>query len=167
MLRQRFRILISALLLAGAFALSGCHSLNDERIPPAPVHLAFTTEANWNLYGVSGAMDWKTFILDKRIPANFPYAATSETGFGGLLLVGSVLGEPVAYDLACPVERSRSVLIGIDTEKMVAECPVCHSTYDVFSLGGHPLSGIAADKGSGLKVYHVGRGRVDYMLVTN
>lgn len=145
---------------------AGCHTLDDDRIPVTPVNLPFATEASWNIYGAAGAMDYNIFIRDKRIPANFPYTASTYTGFGGILLVATVLGEPAAYDLACPVERNHDVVVGIDTESMLAECPVCHSTYDVFSLNGYPVSGIAADKGYGLRRYRVARGRIDYMLVS-
>lgn len=111
-------------------------------------------------------MDYKSYIRDKRIPANFPYTANSFTGFGGILLVTTVLGEPAAYDLACPVERDHNIIVEINTESMLAECPVCHSEYDVFSLSGHPVEGIAAEKGYGLRRYRVARGRIDYMLVS-
>lgn len=145
---------------------AGCHTINDDRIPPAPVNVPFITEAQWNLCGVAGAMDYNYFIREERVPPNYAYSAASQTGFGGVLLVGSVLGEPLAYDLACPVERSASVRISINARELVAECPRCGSTYDVFSLGGHPLSGPAADKGYGLRRYHVGRGRVDFMVIS-
>ena len=145
---------------------AGCHTLDDDRIPVTPVNLAFTSEANWNIYGATGAMDYNIFIRDQRIPRNFPYTAATYTGFGGILLVSTVLGEPAAYDLACPVERNHDVVVAIDPESMLAECPVCHSTYDVFSLNGYPVSGIAADNGYGLRRYRVARGRVDYMLVS-
>ncbi len=156
----------AAAILAVALAAAGCDSLDDDRIPPSPVNLSFSTQAQWNIYGVAGAMDYRTFIRDLRIPKDFPYTAASYTGFGGILLVGNVMGEPAAFDMACPVERSQNVRIAIDPEKLVAECPQCHSTYDVFSLGGHPLSGPAVQNGFGLKMYHVGPGRIDYMIVT-
>lgn len=158
---------MTALGICAAVLSSSCHSLDDERIPPAPVNIQFTTESQWNLYGVTAALDYRSFILEQRVPSNFPYTASSYTGFGGILLVCDVLGEPKAYDLACPVERSSSTRIRIDKTEMVAECPVCHSTYDVFSLNGHPLSGPAANNGYGLRVYYVGRGRTDYMVVLN
>lgn len=145
---------------------AGCHTLDDDRIPVTPVNLPFSTEAIWTIYGTPAAMDCNIFIRDKRIPHNFPYTASSYTGFGGILLVCTVLGEPAAYDLACPVERDRNVVVGINSESSLAECPVCHSTYDVFSLNGYPVSGIAAQKGYGLRRYKVGRGRIDYMLVS-
>lgn len=155
-------LLATLCLLAG----TSCRNLDDDRIPPSPVNIAFINEAQWNTCGVTGAMDYRIFIRELRLPANYAYTAAACTGFGGVLLTCSVLGEPMAFDLACPVERSASTRLFINTDAMVAECPVCHSTYDVFSLPGHPLSGKAASEGFGLKCYSVGRGRVDYMVIS-
>lgn len=160
------RILFVVLLVT--LPLVGCDRLDDERIPVAPVHVSFTTVADWNTYGIGGALDHRRFIKEERIPQNYPYSAISATGFGGVLLVGDVNGVPVAYDLACPVECKREVRISLDTDEMIGECPVCHSTYDIFSLGGHPLSGRAAEMGYGLRRYTVGPGGGgEYMLVSN
>ncbi len=162
------RCLSIASCLAVLAMCTSCHSLDDDRIPYAPVSLAFYTVHDWDTYGTPSALDHKRFIIQERIPSNFPYSASMATGFGGVLLVGDVLGEPRAYDLACPVEAKSSVRISVDKETMLAECPVCHSTYDIFSLAGHPVSGKAAEKGFGLRVYRVGRGQGNfYMIVTN
>lgn len=146
---------------------SSCKTLDDDRIPPAPVSISFNSVAEWNAYGLGGAMDWNIFIREQRIPARYPYTAMTYTGFGGVLMLMDVYGAPRAYDLSCPVECKKSVRVFINDE-MLAECEQCHSTYDVFSLAGHPVSGEAANRGYGLKVYHVGRGNGgEYMMVTN
>lgn len=152
---------IAAVALSAAFLCSAasCHHLDDDRIPVLPVNIVFPTIAQWNVYGAAGAMDYNRFILEERIPSNFPYTAFSATGFGGVLLVGDVLGEPKAFDLSCPVEAKRDVRIEIDRETMYARCPKCGSEYDIFSLMGHPVSGPAAEKGYGLRRYYVGPGR--------
>lgn len=161
--------LLSAISLTAIIVLaSSCHSLDDDRVPYAPVSIPFTTVHEWDVYGVPAALDHRRFIIQERIPSNFPYTARMSTGFGGVLLVGDVLGEPRAYDLACPVERKSTIRVAIDKETMLAECPVCHSTYDVFSLAGHPVAGKAAEDGFGLRVYHVSRGQGNfYMFVSN
>lgn len=163
-----FSNILKTLSLALVAALmSACDHLDNRRIPPAPVHIAFTTVGDWNVQGISGALDHKRFIKEQQLPSGFHYTAVSATGFGGVLLVGDVNGAPVAYDLACPVECKRDVRITVDTDAMVAECPVCHSTYDIFSLGGHPLTGEAAREGFGLSRYNVGPTSGTYMLVSN
>ena len=51
---------------------------------------------------------------------------------------------PLAYDLACPVERSPQTRVFIDESTYMAKCPVCGSTYDVTLQKGAPVSGPAA-----------------------
>ena len=118
---------IAVVALAGALAMAfgACHRINDDRIPVVSVNIIFPTVAQWDVYGVAGAMDYERFIIDERLPRNFPYTAISATGYGGILLVSDVLGEAKAYDLACPVECKRDIRVAIDTETMLARCPVC------------------------------------------
>ncbi len=156
---------ITAAVLAVVSA--GCHTINDDLVPPAQVSISFTTEAQWSIYGAPAAMDCKMFVFtaSERIPKGFPYMASSATGFAGVMLVGDVNGTPRAYDLACPVDPKRNVRLFINDEHE-AQCPVCGSRYDVFSLGGYPVGGPAAEKGYGLRQYRVARGRVDFMLIS-
>lgn len=147
--------------------LAACHRLDDDRIPPAPVRLVFNTVAEWNTYGVSGALNHKRYIKSERVPSNYPYTALSQTGFGGILLVGDVLGAPRAYDLACPVECKADVRIVVDEDALNAYCPKCHSVYSIFTNYGQPLAGPAAEYGYGLRQYYAGAGQQgEYMLVT-
>ena len=149
-------------------ALAACHSVDDDRIPYMPVSLSFATQGDWVTYGVGGAVESKRFIKPSE-PAGFPYTTLSATGFGGILLVCDYNGEYRAYDLACPVEVRSSVRINVITNsgEPRGECPVCHSTYDVFRYGG-PLSGPAAKEGYALTHYFVGPGlHGEYMLVSH
>lgn len=156
---------LAAVILA-ITGLAACHTLDDDRIPPMPVRLVFNTVADWNVYGVTGALDHRRFIKEERVPSNFPYVALSQTGFGGILLVGDVNGAPRAYDLACPVECKRDVRIVVDTEANNAYCPKCRSVYDIYTNYGHPLAGEAAERGYGLQQYYVGAGsQGEYMVV--
>lgn len=159
------RLLLILLVVAGG--LSGCKHLDDDRIPPAPVNLKFNTIAEWNTYGVPGAMNHKRYIKSERIPRDFPYVALSQTGFGGILIVGDILGAPRAYDLACPVECKADVRIVVDPDAANAYCPKCHSVYDIFTNYGQPLSGPAHDYGYGLQKYYIGAGyQGEYMVVS-
>lgn len=147
-------------------ALAGCNSVDDTRIPASAVYIPFSDVGVWNTYGVAGALSSRSFIKASKLPSGYPYTEVSATGFGGVLLVGDFNGEPRAYDLACPVEVKASVRIAVDIEAAVAECPVCHSVYDVFRFGG-PLSGTAAEKGYALTRYSVGATASGlYMLIT-
>lgn len=155
------------MIIAASLISVGCDRLDDQRIPPAPVNIPFATVGDWNVMGVGGALDYRRFIKEELIPSDYHYSAISATGFGGVLLVCDVNGAPVAYDLSCPVECKRDVRIFVNADELIGECPKCHSTYDIFTLGGHPLSGQAAKDGFGLRRYNVGSGRADYMIVSN
>lgn len=144
---------ISAALLL----MCSCHHIDNHRLHVAYVNVTFLTVGDWNIYGVSGAGQYKRFILPEKIPAGFPYTALSATGLGGILLCSTYTTELIAYDLACPVECRANVRVFVN-ENNEAECPVCGSRYDIFSLPGYPISGKAADEGYGLEVYHVGPG---------
>lgn len=141
--------------LAVTIMISSCHHIDDEMIPAVPVQIVFTDIGMWNTYGVSGALDYRTFIRQENRPAGFFYTATTYTGYGGVLLVGDVYGNPQAFDLSCPVEHQPDVRIYIDSETHNGVCPKCGSTYDVFENLGYPLSGPAAKHGYGLTRYNV------------
>lgn len=159
---------ISGILLmaVAAIVVSSCSSIDDSRLPASPVNIVFTDVGMWNTYGVGGALDTRTFIKADRVPANFPYALSTYTGYGGILLVCDLTGNPVAYDLACPVECRPETRVFINDD-LKAECPVCHSTYSVFENYGHPLSGTAAQRGYGLQHYHISVGGMSpYAIIT-
>ncbi|MCD8386925.1 MAG: hypothetical protein LUD17_08540 [Bacteroidales bacterium] len=161
-------ILIILSVLLCAVGLSSCHSIDDDRIPPATVYVPFSTIGDWNVYGVAGAGSYRYFIKSQKKPSGYPYTALSGTGFGGVLLVGDVFGNPVAYDMCCPVECRSDTRIRVIESELIAECPTCHSTYDVFTTNyGYPLSGTAAERGYGLKRYYVISGsNGEYMVIT-
>lgn len=144
-----------------ALVLAGCQSveLNDERIPRATVYIPFTTVADWETYGVGGALSSRRFIRSESVPSGYPYPDYSYTGYGGVLLTCDVNAEPLAFDLSCPVERRSDVRIVIDRNENVAVCHTCGSTYDVFSIHGYgigaPVSGIARTEGYALRTYRV------------
>ena len=149
------------------FTLSSCDSLNDERIPYAEVRLTFTTEGVWTIYGVAGATSSRRYIKSEHIPTDFPYTALDQTGWGGLLVVCDIMGDPQVYDLSCPVEMRRDVRIYIPADEVHARCPQCESTYEVFTNYGVPLSGPAARNGYALKRYHVVYGGpAEYLVIT-
>ena len=134
-----------------------CNRIDDNRIPPMNVNIVFTTDGMWSKYGVSGALDSRRFIksFSDPVPADFPYTVATYTGFGGVLLVGDLYGNPLAYDLSCPYEAKSDVRVHIDAEHNDAVCDHCGSTYDVFGGGGRPLSGPSAERGYGLTRYRV------------
>lgn len=160
--------LLRAMLVAATvtIAAAGCNRIDDDRIPLVPVRIAFNNVGEWNVYGVAGAGDYRRFIKQERVPEGFPYTVMTYTGFGGVLLICDIHSNAVAYDLACPVECRADVRINVLKEELKAECPVCHSVYDIVTNHGQPLSGPAAEKHYGLRKYYVGPGSGgEYMLV--
>lgn len=156
---------VTAICAVAAF-ISSCDRVDDTRIPAAPVNIVFSNVGMWNTYGVGGALDWRVFDINvkPRLPQGFPYAVSSATGYGGVLLVCDYYNNPLAYDRSCPVEARRDVCVYV-TDDHVAECPVCHSTYSIFENYGYPLSGLAAERGYSLRRYYVVDGTADYKVI--
>lgn len=162
---------VTALSLAAAALMTGgCDSVDDKRLPYAEVHLTFHTVGDWNIYGVQGdAASHRSYIFTPkmRVPSDFPYSTLDRTGYGGLLLVADVLGDLLAYDLACPYEALPDVRISVPEGETFARCPKCGSTYDIYINHGNPLSGPAQERGYALQRYSiVSGGATEYKVVT-
>lgn len=140
----------AAALLAAAL-MCGCGDSVTDRVPNAPVSINLGDIGMWNTWGVNGFGIFRYFIHSGGIsePAGFFYNQTSYTGFGGVLLIGGMdpftgnTNVPLAYDLACPVERDPNVRVQIDLESLEAVCPQCGSRYDVVMAAGAPCGGEA------------------------
>ncbi|MBD5239760.1 MAG: hypothetical protein HDS64_08390 [Bacteroidales bacterium] len=153
-------IFITLSVLTG---LTGCYDsveVDFRRVPLNPVYVPFTTAGEWDLYAAKAPLDAQRFIIPST-PAGFSYTSLSATGFGGILMTCDMTNTPRAYDLSCPVECQRDILVIIDRETNLARCPRCGSTYDVFLLNGSPqmagapTSGEAMTRGLGLRRYSV------------
>lgn len=138
-------------LMAMLSAASACNQVDDDRIPSLPVYINLSGAGMWNSYGVAGVGIHRQFINWQGVlsPSGFPFTANTYVGFGGVLLIGGVdpftsePNVPLAYDLSCPVERSQTVRVFIDSDNLEAVCPQCGSRYDVVTAGGAPVGGIA------------------------
>lgn len=162
--------MVTALMAVGMLlASASCNSVDDKRIPDMPVQIVFTDVGMWNMYGVNGALQHKRFFRTQSAsyPAGFFYTAATYTGFGGVLLVGDVMGDAKAFDLACPYERQADIRVSINPETNYAECPKCHSEYDVFENNGLPVSGPSAEHGYSLRKYGVFSSGTNYRVITN
>lgn len=78
-------------------------------------------------------------------------------GYSGLMIIntGAILGETpyAAFDLCCPNEKRENVRV-VPTNDGTAECPHCHSTFDIMLGSGRPISGVASEN---LQSYYVSR----------
>ena len=167
-------LLSLAMLLA---AVSACSQVDDDRIPSLPVYIDLSGAGMWNSYGVAGVGISRSFINWQGVlsPAGFPYTANTHVGFGGVLLIGGVdpfTGEtnvPLAYDLSCPVECSRTVRVYVDASNLEAVCPECGSHYDVITAGGAPVAGpaLTGDYKYALRRYSCSPGQAGGYIVHN
>ena len=157
-------------LLMGVMLMStfSCTSVDDDRIPWAPVRVPFNATL-WSEHIRPAAGVHHRFVKSSMQPSWYPYTEISATGFGGILLVVDYANQPVAYDLACPYEVRRDVLIEVDEEAAMARCPKCGSTYYIFNNYGLPASGPAHDHNYALKRYNVvgPMTGIDYYTVQN
>lgn len=163
----KMAVVAAIVVLSECMMWQSCSSIDDDRIPPYAVYLPFATQADWITYGVAASLDHRNYVKSLREPASYPWTAMSMTGFGGLLLCVDYMGNPVAYDLACPVECRQDVRIRVDEQTHEAYCPVCGSRYDIYGTYGYPLSGVAHERHYGLQVYRVAENvSGQYRLVT-
>lgn len=126
--------------------------LRNEQIESSPVSLTFS-QAEWMTFGVISIGTHRYFNKSQSLPANFTYKENFATGFGGILLVVGVGGEPYAYDASCPNEGDASVVVSIDRNSFEAVCPKCNSHFEVINGTGVSVSGHAYEKHYALKHY--------------
>lgn len=85
------------------------------------------------------------------------------TGYGGVLLMMGI-ESPMAYDLSCPVEVSRDVILTINPENYDAVCPRCGSRFNPLTGAGGPLSGVAINNKVGMRQYRVLPSKGGYVI---
>jgi hypothetical protein len=133
---------------------SSCDKIDNKVVPSFVVRIDLGSIALWNTYGVSGMGDYRIFSREKQLPSNFPYNVNTYTGYGGVLLMMG-LEMPMAYDLSCPVEMSRDVILTINPDNFDAVCPRCGSRFNPLTGAGGPLSGVAINNKVGMRQYRV------------
>lgn len=149
-----------------AVAIASCTEINDNQLPASLVKINLSTAGYWQTYGVASPGIYRMFVKSERIPANYPYNANIYTGFGGVLLVSDIYtGEPMAFDLSCPVERRANVRVTIEEESYDAVCASCGSHYNVMGGWGAPISGKALTEKVGLTRYNVVKTGSGYNVV--
>jgi hypothetical protein len=133
------KIIISIFLV---FTVFSCKEEIYSTIPTAPVRC--NLNLNFGDQSLNAGVGAYLCITQKRLE-------TDRLGFGGLLIVNGIGQGTIslyAYDLACPVEASRSALVvpentsqtGIPTA-ITAKCPKCGAVYNIIDGYGTPQSG--------------------------
>ncbi|GHT62298.1 hypothetical protein FACS189451_06290 [Bacteroidia bacterium] len=124
------------------FTVFSCKEDIYSTIPTAPV--SYKLNLNFSDNALNAGTGAYLRITQRRLE-------TDRLGYGGLLIVNGIGTEAVnlyAYDLACPVEASRTALIvpentsptGIPTA-ITAKCPKCGAIYNMIDGYGTPQSG--------------------------
>ena len=157
-----------AVVLAVAMAGNGCTKIEDDNAFGS-CRIDLTILANWTIYGVNGLGTYRYFIKDRRLPANFPYTATTYTGLGGVLLMDVGVGatQPAAYEMSCPYEHKKSVVVSIDDANLEAVCPECKSRFNVLMGNGIAIDGPAYKKHMGMHRYRVSPASTGGYLISN
>ena len=158
---NRFAIFLTLLALLGSVA---CDTIDNKSLPNLAVRIDLGNFALWNTYGVHGMGQYRIFNREKNIPANFPYNVNTFTGYGGVLLMMGA-EEPLAYDLACPVESSHDIILSIDNENLDAVCPKCGSHYNPLTGAGGTVRGVAINNKVGMRQYRVLPNNGGYIIV--
>ena len=133
---------------------SGCDKIDNKTVPSFTVRIDLGNIALWNTYGVAGMGDYRIFNREKQLPSNFPYNVNTYTGYGGVLLMMG-LEAPMAYDLSCPVEVSRDVILSVNPDNYDAVCPRCGSRFNPLTGAGGPMSGVAINNKVGMRQYRI------------
>ena len=142
------------LILLALVVGSGCDKIDNKVVPSFVVRIDLGNIALWNAYGVTGMGDYRIFSREKQLPSSFPYNVNTYTGYGGVLLMMG-LEMPMAYDLSCPVELSRDIILTINPDNYDAVCPRCGSRFNPLTGAGGPLSGVAINNKVGMRQYRV------------
>lgn len=81
---------------------------------------------------------------------NINVALGERIGYGGVLVVHTMLDEFKAFDRACPYEVNASVTVEVDDEILYAVCPKCSTKYDI-GFGTGAANGVSKH---GLRQYN-------------
>ena len=125
------RILFIQLLIVFAFS---CENDDYTTIPNLKVYF----ELNLSALDFELQTDYKFKIFtNPRLEIE-----KGKMGFGGLLIING-MSNLFAYDLACPVEVSRTIRVVPDSDKnnITATCPKCGAVFLIATGTGAPQSG--------------------------
>jgi len=117
------------------FLLFSCNDMPRSSIPNSPVDVTLDLDMQ--------DIDLVPLLATKSITK--PRTALERIGFGGILVINGDIGPDglpllFAYDLACPVEVDKDVIV-IPDNAGKARCPRCGAVFNLISGSGNPESG--------------------------
>ena len=151
---RKNKIYTAIIALLMVLMATSCDHIDNKAVPRYTVRIDLSSYALWSAYGVYGMGDYRIFNREKNLPSNFPYNVSTFTGYGGVLLMMG-MDAPMAYDLSCPVEASRDIMLSIDPDNYEAVCSKCGSRYNPLTGNGGPVSGVAIKNKLGMRIYRV------------
>lgn len=134
-----------------------CTDDYDNPIPSYPVYIEvdFQTPRDKDLKGTPSFCVYT--------PKN--KKARESIGFGGVLVVNTIYNEYKAFDLSCPNETNRNVIVEVQDD-LNAVCPTCGSKFEVILNSSSGICIGGATKYS-LRSYYVIRNGNNGMYVRN
>lgn len=127
-------------------SLSGCNDTYISSIPDYPVSLKLDLASTYPTFKYS----LLHYILFTRGINRIDYI-----GFGGIMVVTDLNGNYNAFDMSCPYEANRDILVypngpnDINGKEYVSNgqvvCEKCGSVFDITSEFGMPISGKAQE----------------------
>ncbi len=117
---------IFCLLILTAFS---CAKITESDIPYSPVYLKL--DLRYQDKDLVGLLNYKTYTTKR--------SESDRLGYSGVLVVNGYDGF-CAFDLCCPHEASRSVVLVPDNTGH-ATCPQCETVYSTAYASGAPMSG--------------------------
>jgi len=125
---------IFTLLLASQ--LASCDDSYQSSIPDYPVNLELNLTSTYPNFNSPNMFE----LFEK------PKIATDRIGFGGVIVYIGMDNNYYAYDMACPYEAKRTILVYRDSTGLPqVVCKTCGSIYDVSYGIGNPTSGPAKE----------------------
>lgn len=138
------------------FVLFGWLACTEEHpILNYPVDLSLDTQHSDKNIRRGNILGYRTYTIEDMRERPFAIRAT---GYGGVLAVRALDGECYAFDLACPHENDRGVLISVDQDRTTATCPKCKTVYDISAatVPGIPIKGVSKSQLKKYSVYENG-----------
>ncbi|MDR3142005.1 MAG: (2Fe-2S)-binding protein [Tannerellaceae bacterium] len=130
--------------------ISSCDKKYVSNIPNFPVYLEL--DLRFEDRDLLSVQAYKVFT-SKNINQ-----AIEKTGYGGVLVyhgLSTAATSYYAFDISCPHEANRSVVVEVDDAGIYAVCPKCGSKYELLNGIGNPVSGPSQQEGYYLKSYTV------------
>jgi nitrite reductase/ring-hydroxylating ferredoxin subunit len=140
--------------------ISSCDKTYVSNIPDFPVYLE--VDLRYEDKDLVPIQAYKIFTSKRK--------DIERTGYGGVLVYHGLnnMGSTsyYAFDISCPHEATKSVVVAVDNDKIYAVCPKCGSKYELLNGIGNPISGPSQQEGYYLKPYTVSTNG-DRIIVSN